>query len=96
MYLFSNTSSNTINILDAKYGFLKYFDNVVLAEDHGFSKPSDNSFLELLRVIGNTDEGILYIDDGKDNLRQAEKYGMKAFKFVNVDKLRLNLASLDI
>jgi len=96
LYLFSNTSKYAINILDAKYGFLKYFDNVILVEDTGLSKPSDAAFENLLRVTGIEGENIAYVDDGKDNLRQAKKYGMTPISFVDSDKLRLSLASLDI
>ena len=96
LHLFSNTSKQVINILNAKYDFLKYFKNVILVEDTKLSKPSDASFENLLKVIGESGEEIAYIDDGKDNLRQAKRYGMVVIPFVNTDRLRISLASLDI
>lgn len=94
--LFSNTATYAINVLDAKYDFLKYFKNVVLVEDTGLSKPSDEAFKNLLKVIEVPAEEIVCIDDGRDNLRQAKKYGMHPILFVGVDRLRVSLASLDI
>ena len=96
MHFFSNTSKQAINILDAKYDFLKYFHNVILVEDTGLSKPSDASFENLLKVTGEAGEEMVYIDDGEDNLRQAKRYGMIAIPFVDADRLRISLASLDI
>ena len=96
LHFFSNTSKQAINILDAKYDFLKYFHNVILVEDTGLSKPSDASFENLLKVTGEAGEEMVYIDDGEDNLRQAKRYGMIAIPFVDADRLRISLASLDI
>jgi HAD superfamily hydrolase (TIGR01509 family) len=96
LHLFSNTSKQAINILNAKYDFLKYFDNVILVEDTGLSKPTDASFENLLKVTDENGEEMAYIDDGKDNLRQAKRYGMVAIPFVDADRLRISLASLDI
>jgi len=94
--LFSNTSKQAINILNAKYDFLKYFKHVILVEDTGLSKPSDEAFENLLKVMEVPAEEIVCIDDGRDNLRQAKKYGIYPILFVGVDRLRVSLASLDI
>lgn len=96
LHFFSNTSKQAINILNAKYDFLKYFHNVILVEDTGLSKPSDASFENLLKVTGEVGEEMVYIDDGKDNLEQAKRFGMEAIPFVDADRLRISLASLDI
>lgn len=96
LHLFSNTSKQAINILNAKYDFLKYFHNVILVEDTGLSKPSDASFKNLLKVTGEVGEEMAYIDDGKDNIRQAKRYGMVAIPFVDSDRLRISLSALDI
>lgn len=96
LHLFSNTSKQAINILNAKYDFLKYFKNVILVEDTGLSKPSDASFKNLLKVTGEVGEEMAYIDDGDDNLEQAKKYRMVAIPFVDADRLRISLAALDI
>jgi HAD superfamily hydrolase (TIGR01509 family) len=96
LYLFSNTSKQAIHILDAKYDFLKYFKDRILVEDTGLSKPSDAAFENLLEVTRDPSEETVFIDDGKDNLRQAKRFGMIAIPFVDADRLRLSLASLDI
>ncbi|MBU1119896.1 HAD hydrolase-like protein [Patescibacteria group bacterium] len=96
LHLFSNTSKQAINILNAKYDFLKYFHNVILVEDTGLSKPSDASFENLLKIVGDMGEEMVLIDDGKDNLRQAKRFGMVAIPFVDADRLRISLSALDI
>jgi len=96
LHLFSNTSKQAISILNAKYDFLKYFNNVILVEDTGLSKPSDASFKNLLKVTGEVGEEMAFIDDGDDNLEQAKRFGMVAILFVDADRLRVSLASLDI
>lgn len=95
LYLFSNTSRAVIKWLDSKSPFIKYFDQIILAEDTGYSKPSDKAFKHLLQLVDGGEEEIVYIDDGRDNLRQAEKYGMTALLFTSADRLRISLASLD-
>lgn len=96
LFLFSNTSKYAINMLDAKYHFLKYFKKVILVEDTGLSKPSDAAFENLLKIVEASVEEIAYVDDGMDNRRQAKKYGMTSLSFVDADRLRISLASLDI
>jgi HAD superfamily hydrolase (TIGR01509 family) len=96
LHLFSNTSKQAINILNAKYDFLRYFQNIILVEDTGLSKPTNAAFDNLLKVTCEKGEETAYIDDGRDNLRQAKRYGMVAIPFVDADRLRISLASLDI
>lgn len=94
VYVFSNTSRSVFERMDIKYGCLKYFTNIILAEDTGYSKPSNEAFEALLKVVKNPESGIIYVDDGLDNIRQAEKYGMKTVRFVDVDRLRISLHKL--
>jgi len=96
LYLFSNTLKSKILRFDAQNDFLKYFQNIILTEDTGLSKPSDASFDNLRKVLSEVGGDTVYIDDGRNNLRQAERYGMVAIPFVDADRLRISLASLDI
>ncbi len=92
--LFSNTSKEAIYFLDSKFDFLKYFRNIVLVEDTGLSKPSDEAFENLLEVLGVDAQDIVYIDDNRNNIRQANKFGMKGIFFTNETKLRAKLIEL--
>ncbi len=94
IHLFSNTSKEVIYFLDSKFGFLKYFKNIVLVEDTGLSKPSDESFENLLKTIHTNPQDIVYIDDSRDNIRQANKFGMKGIFFTNETKLRAKLIEI--
>jgi len=93
-HLFSNTSKEAIYFLDSKFNFLKYFKNIILVEDTKLSKPSDESFESLLKTIQTKPEDIVYIDDNRDNIRQANKFGMKGIFFVNETRLRAKLIEL--
>ena len=92
--LFSNTSKEAISFLDSKFKFLKYFKDIILVEDTGFSKPSDRAFENLLNVLDVDPKDIVYIDDSRDNIRQANKFGMKGIFFTNETKLRAKLIEL--
>lgn len=94
LHIFSNTSKTTFKSMDMKYDFLKYFTNIIIAEDIGYSKPSNESFEKLFEVVNIPRNEIIYVDDGLDNIRQAEKYSMKAVKFVDADRLRISLHKL--
>ena len=92
--LFSNTSKEAISFLDSKFNFLKYFKDIILVEDTGFSKPSDRAFENLLNVLDVDPKDIVYIDDSRYNIRQANKFGMKGIFFTNETKLRAKLIEL--
>ena len=92
--LFSNTSKEAIYFLDSQFDFLKYFKNIILVEDTKFSKPSDKAFENLLNVLDVDPKDIVYIDDSRDNIRQANKFGMKVIFFTNETKLRAKLIEL--
>jgi putative hydrolase of the HAD superfamily len=94
IHLFSNTSKEAIYFLDSKFDFLKYFKNIILVEDTGFSKPSNESFENLLKTIQTEPEDIVYIDDNRNNIRQANKFGMKGVLFINEAKLRAKLIEI--
>ena len=93
-HLFSNTSKEAIYFLDSKFDFLKYFKHILLVEDTKLSKPSDGSFENLLKTIQTKPEDIVYIDDNRDNIRQANKFGMKGVFFINETRLRAKLIEL--
>lgn len=92
--LFSNTSKEAIYFLDSKFDFLKYFKNIILVEDTGFSKPSDESFKNLLTILKTDPCDVVYIDDNRNNIRQANKFGMKGIFFTTETKLRAKLIEL--
>jgi HAD superfamily hydrolase (TIGR01509 family) len=95
LHIFSNTSRVVIEKLDSKNDFLKYFDKIVLAEDTGFSKPSDSAFENLVKLLEEPENEIVYVDDGMNNLKQAEKYGMNSVKYIDPHRLRICLTSLE-
>ena len=92
--LFSNTSKQAIVFLDSKYRFLKFFKNIILTEETGLSKPSDEAFKNLLETLKAEPSDIVYIDDNRNNIRQADKFGMKAVHFINEAKLRVKLIEI--
>lgn len=95
LHIFSNTSRDVIAQLDSKHDFLKYFDKIVLAEETGFSKPWNNAFENLVKLLEEPVDEIVYVDDGVDNIRQAEKYGMTSVRYIDPHRLRISLASLE-
>ena len=92
--LFSSTSKEAIYFLDSQFDFLKYFKNIILVEDTKLSNPSDESFENLLNVLDVDPKDIVYIDDSRDNIRQANKFGMKGIFFTNETMLRAKLIEI--
>ena len=92
--LFSSSSKEAISFLDSRFNFLKYFKDIILVEDTGFSKPSDKAFENLLNVLDVDPKDIVYIDDSRDNIRQANKFGMKGIFFTNETMLRAKLIEI--
>lgn len=91
----SNSSRRMIDIWNSKYDFLKYFDDIVLAEDIQVNKPEPEMFREILRRNSNiSPQNILFVDDKEINILASEAEGLIGLKFDDVASLRPGLEDL--
>lgn len=95
LYIFSNTGRERVETYDQKYHFLKFFDKAIYPNEVGYSKPSNEAFKFFFNSVGIIPQETVFVDDNLNNLRQGENYGMIGIKYINVDRLRISLVSLD-
>ena len=89
---FSENVADRVAYLEEKYGFRALFDVEVYSYDHHAGK-GDPRFLEiLLETLGGRPEEILYIDDSKDVLAQAEQRGLNVVHYTTGQIARIEAA----
>jgi len=95
--LCSNSSRKMLEIWDSKYDFLKYFDEVVLAETVKAGKPEPEIFHEIIDLNpGISSHNILFIDDKDENILGSEAEGLIGLKFKDISKLKVSLKKLEV
>lgn len=95
LFLCSNTSRKMLEIWDTKYNFLKYFDEMILAEDVKANKPEPEVFKKIIDLsLGLLPQNILFIDDKDENVLASEAEGLIGLKFKDVQSLRPCLEDL--
>ena len=78
-----------------KKEFYKIFDVVLVSCDVGLRKPSLKIYKLLKKKLGVKYSQILFIDNRKWNLPNAERLGIRTILFKNNKKLFLNLKNLE-
>ena len=91
--LVSNTTIFEIGFID-KMDIRKFFNVVLCSHDAGKLKPSKELFEEIASSLSVNLTECLFIDNSETNISAAQKWGIKTIKFVNVDKLKRDLADL--
>ena len=74
---------------------LKHFDGLVMSAEIGIVKPSFEIFDYLCKTYNLSPEETVFVDDRRDNIEGAEKYGIHGYLFDgDVNKLRDYLESI--
>lgn len=82
LVLCSNSSRKMLEIWDTKYDFLKYFDDMVLAEIVKANKPEPEIFKTIVELYPNIQpQNILFIDDNDENILASEAEGLIGLKY---------------
>jgi FMN phosphatase YigB (HAD superfamily) len=79
-YILSD-QTDWLDVLDERYDFFKYFDEVFNSYHLGVSKRDPEIFTSIAGKLGVTPEEILFIDDGTDHIRRAAAKGLKVICF---------------
>ncbi len=79
-----------------KYGFLKYFDKLVLSHEVGAVKPEEKIYRAVMEFSGCKPEEHLFIDDITEYVEAAKSLGWNAVRFTNYNQLVDDLTSLGI
>ena len=96
LYALTNFSRETWPIAKARFDFLSWFEDTIVSGEHGIVKPDPRIFeLAVLRcrlVPART----VFIDDALANVEAGHRLGFHALQFISPEKLREDLARLDL
>jgi len=89
-------SSHWDYLLDRKWGFIDYFDELILSHEVHMTKPQKKIFQYAIEKAGCKPEEILFIDDGLNNVVSAKQLGIVGIHFTTVEDLLEELRNLGI
>ena len=93
MYALTNWSAETFVVARERFGFLEWFDGVLVSGEERLVKP-DPAIFELLASGSGLDPGAtFYVDDSEANVAAARELGFDAVRFTAPDRLRRDLAA---
>jgi 2-haloacid dehalogenase len=96
IYALSNWSAETFPHARKRFGFLDWFDFIVISGEIGLVKPSQEIFEVLLEKIGRRAEECVFIDDSPTNVIAARTLGFNAIHFCSPRQLRDELIFREI
>lgn len=93
----SNVNASHWNyLLKKKWGFIQYFDDLILSHEIHLTKPDLKIFQYVIEKTKCKPEEILLIDDGLNNVRAANKVGIIGINFNGVKNLYEELENFGI
>jgi 2-haloacid dehalogenase len=92
----SNWSAETFPIVQPRFEFLNWFDEVILSGELNVIKPDPAIYHILLERIGREASDCIFIDDSLPNIEAAQQLGFQAIHFHSPEQLRSELAKLEI
>ena len=95
LFALSNWSSETFALArqQPEYGFLDWFEAIVISGDFGFAKPDPRIFGHLIDRFGLDPSRTLFIDDAPANIDAATALGLRTLRFENGEALRTELSA---
>lgn len=96
LYALTNWSAETFPIALERFGFLQWFDGIVVSGTEKDRKPFPSFYRLLLDRYKVKAEEALFIDDNLRNVKAAETVGIKPIRFVSPEQLSDDLRKLDI
>lgn len=81
LILLSNTDTLHFNYIKMRFPEIFIFDEYILSYEVGSVKPEEKIFKIAIEKSGAEPENVLFIDDMEENIRAAEKTGMKTIHF---------------
>jgi 2-haloacid dehalogenase len=88
LYALTNYSSETFPLARRQYGFLEWFDQIVVSGEEGLVKPDREIYDLLVRRTGLDPAASAFVDDREENVRTAEDLGFTGVVFRGGEELR--------
>jgi 2-haloacid dehalogenase len=92
----SNWSAEKFPVARRRYGFLDWFDPIVISGEVGMSKPDERIYRYLLDATGLDPGTTLFIDDSPVNVAAAVQLGMSARLFTDPACLGADLEAMGL
>ncbi|HEY8927819.1 MAG TPA: HAD family phosphatase [Mucilaginibacter sp.] len=96
IYALTNWSAETFPIALKRFGFLHWFDGIVVSGAEKMRKPAPEFYQLLLDRHNVKAEEALFIDDNYRNIVAAEKLGIQSIHFTNADALKDTLIEMKL
>ncbi len=92
----SNWSAEMFPVARERFGFLAWFEGIVISGDVGVNKPDRRIFDHLAEQFGIEPAAALFIDDSSANVDAATALGFRAIQFTDATALRRELVRLGL
>lgn len=92
----SNWSAETFPIVQPRFEFLNWFNEIVLSGEHNVIKPDPAIYHILLERIDRQPQDCVFIDDSPSNIQAARQLGFQTIHFQSPAHLRLDLEKLGV
>jgi 2-haloacid dehalogenase len=92
----SNWSAEMFPVALERFGFLAWFEGIVISGDVGVNKPDRRIFEHLVEQFGIEPEEAVFVDDSAANIDAATDLGFCAIQFTGATALRLALVRLGL
>lgn len=92
----TNWSGETFPVARERYGFLDWFDGIVVSGHERAVKPDTELFARLCRRFDVEPARALFIDDSPANVEAAARLGFRVLRFTSPEGLRADLADLGL
>lgn len=96
LYALTNWSGETFPPAGERYGFLDWFDEIVVSGEEGLIKPDKEIYGVLVKRTGLTPAKTVFLDDSPPNVAAAGELNFAAITFRNPHQLRADLVDLGL
>lgn len=91
LFALTNWSAELFPVARERFGFLDFFEDIVVSGDERVAKPAPAIFDILQRRVGRPLDECVYVDDSPVNVDAAAKAGLHAILFTDTGHLRGDL-----
>lgn len=91
VYLLSNFGKYPFEVLSRKYGFVDKVDGKVISYEVECCKPNEYIYNCLFEKYNLVPSECVFIDDREENIKMAQKLGMRGILFKNYEEARKEL-----
>lgn len=94
LYALTNWSAETFPLARAKFGFLDWFEDIVVSGEVKLAKPDPRIFALAIERCRLNPASTVFIDDSPRNVEAGNNAGLRALHFTGSGKLRSDLVRL--